>query len=615
MRASLQVIAGDARPATVEVSRDKAMTIGRARDSDLVIARDDHASRNHARIYLQDNRWYLQDQGLNGTKVDGQRIEQVAELNSGSEIRIGEVVLRFSFAEGSPTKQAPSMTSTVANASDTSATVVQGEDVEVLCRFMAAAAEAKDKVELIRVALRTVQGQTQSSVVGFLDFDPNDPLPRVVLPGQAEVDVHMSRYLTRRAQLNGKLVWLCQPGSTHPHSGSLDSYVDAVCIPLSIDGQVMGAIHAYRQGKKYAARDIRFAEAVTGHLTQSLSTIRERRKLEAENSRLRQHSASDEILGESAVVVELRSQIARAASQSFTVLLTGESGVGKELAALGIHRKSARAAGPFVAVNCAAIPPSLIEAELFGYKQGTFTGAVRDYAGLFQQADEGTLFLDEVAELPPELQAKLLRVIDSKSFRPIGATAEVKSDVHIVVATNRKLQAEVDAKRFRQDLYYRINGIEIVVPPLRDRPEDIPLLTQFFLDRLGAECRRYLKVAPAAMKEMQAYAWPGNVRQLRAMLENVVTMFGDRDTIDVGLVRRLLPSADAVHFDTPTSLNWEDLEKWSLERALRKCEGNISQAAQIVGASRDTLYIKMKKFGLSREEARAARHAAPPSGN
>ena len=608
MRASLQVVSGDAKPATVDVSRDKPLTIGRGRGSDLVIARDEHASRNHAKIYQENNRWFLQDQGLNGTKLDGQRIEQVAELNSGAEIRIGEVVLRFTYTESPGGKGSGSNNTTVSASNDESVTIVHGEELDILCRYMALAVETKDKTELVRIALRTLLAQIQATAVGFLDFNSGEPTALVTLPGQAELDSGMSRYLTRRVERDKKPIWLQQPGSTAPNPVNLETYADAICIPLLIDGHAVAALHAYRVKKKYTARDMRFTEAVAGYLTQALKAMREHRRYEAESSRLKAHTASDELLGESAAVVQMRGQIAKAATQPGTVLISGEPGVGKELVALTIHRKSPRANGPFVVVNCAAIPHTLIEAELFGYKQGTFTGATRDYAGLFMQADEGTLFLDEVTDLPLDLQLKLDRVIESKTFRPIGSMTDVKSDARIMVATSRKLQGEVDAKRFRGDLHTRISTMEIDVPPLRERLEDVPMLTQFFLDRLGSECRRHMKILPTAMREMQNYNWPGNVRQLRAMLENVVTMHGERDTIDIELVRRLLPSSHATYFDPPTSLNWEDLERWSLERALRKCEGNISQAAQIVGASRDTLYIKMKKYNLSREDARAGRH-------
>ncbi len=205
-----------------------------------------------------------------------------------------------------------------------------------------------------------------------------------------------------------------------------------------------------------------------------------------------------------------------------------------------------------------------MEAELFGYRRGAFSGAERDHPGLFQQADEGTLFLDEVGELSADCQAKLLRVIDGKAFRPIGATNDVKSDVRIIAATNRHLEQEVKNNRFRDDLYQRLKVIEITVPPLRERPEDIPYLVQYFLDKLAVECRRTVHLTPAALKLVQEYPWPGNVRQLRTMMESSVAM-SDVDTIEADVLKRLLHPE--THLEPPASLKWEDVEKWAVDNA------------------------------------------------
>jgi transcriptional regulator with PAS, ATPase and Fis domain len=281
------------------------------------------------------------------------------------------------------------------------------------------------------------------------------------------------------------------------------------------------------------------------------------------------------------------------------VLIQGESGTGKELVALALHRRSSRNVGPFVVVNCAAIPSALMEAELFGYRRGAFSGAERDHPGLFQQADEGTLFLDEVGELSADCQAKLLRAIEGKAFRPIGATGDVTSDVRIIAATNRNLEQEVKAGRFRQDLYFRLKVIEIGVPPLRERPEDIPYLVQYFLDKLAVECRRTVHLSPAAIELLQAHIWPGNVRQLRALLESAVAM-SETETVDADTLRRML-SPNPIG-EAPQSLNWEELEKWAAEKALKQTGGNVSQAAAVLGISRDTLHTKIKKYGISRDE-------------
>jgi Nif-specific regulatory protein len=287
------------------------------------------------------------------------------------------------------------------------------------------------------------------------------------------------------------------------------------------------------------------------------------------------------------------------------VLINGESGSGKELVALALHRNSRRSGGPLVVVNCAAIAPTLLEAELFGYKKGAFSGADRDHPGLFQQADEGTLFLDEVGELSLECQAKLLRVIEGKSFRPVGATQDVKVDVRIIAATHRDLDKEVKAGKFRQDLYFRLKVIQIRVPPLREHPEDVPELAGFFLAKVSAECRRNFKLTPAAVRKLAAYCWPGNVRQLRAVIESAAVMSEtdvlDADGLPLGTVSELA-AAPATHFaDAPPSLDMDEIETWAILRALRQTGGNVSHAAKLLGMSRDTLHTKIKKKGIDRD--------------
>jgi Nif-specific regulatory protein len=318
--------------------------------------------------------------------------------------------------------------------------------------------------------------------------------------------------------------------------------------------------------------------------------------LEAENSRLRSHSpVADQLIGSSAALQALRHRIARLAPHSSTVLIVGESGAGKELVALALHRQSNRHEGPLVTVNCAAIAPTLLESELFGHTKGAFSGAGKAHRGFFQQADEGTLFLDEVGELSLECQAKLLRVIERKGFRPIGATQEVQVDVRIIAATHRNLEREVAADRFRQDLYFRLQGIQLQVPPLREHLEDLPELVKYFLESLAGEYGRLARLSDAALDKLHQHSWPGNIRQLRSVLENAVALSE----------KELLEPADLLFSPAsgggePHSLNLEELEAWAIRQALRRTDGNITQAARLLGVVRDTLTNRMKKLGVER---------------
>jgi two-component system, NtrC family, response regulator HydG len=605
MRGRMNLLEGEARPDVLEMSPDKPISLGRSRDNTIVIPREEHCSRLHAKISFENGRWMIRDFGLNGTKVNNERIDQVAELDHGMEVRIGDVRFRFTLPDqsGAVSGYKPISADRLENTSSLpmTTTKLHLDELSTLCQFMATAVECQDPQELVRQGLMTLQHQTGACLVGYLSLDPTDPLPKMIIPETAQVDVHLSRLLTRRIQREGRPVWMGGDSApTRPVNDGMMVFHDALCLPLRTAGEPLGALHVYKTSSYFVERDIRFCEALAGYLAHGLHVLKERRKLEAENTRLRSHLATgDDLLGDSPAMVNLRTRITRAATQQFTVLVQGEGGVGKELVALALHRRSSRNSGPFVVVNCAAIPSSLMEAELFGYRRGAFSGAERDHPGLFQQADEGTLFLDEVGELSLDCQAKLLKTIDARAFRPIGATTDVKSDVRIVAATNRKLEAEVKSGRFLDELYQRLKVIDIVVPPLRERPEDIPYLVQYFLDKLAVECRRTVHLTPTALKLLQEYSWPGNVRQLRALLESTAAM-SESDTLDVDHLKRLLSPAPIT--EAPPSLNWDDLERWAIEKALKQTNGNISQAALLMGISRDTLHSKVKKYGITREE-------------
>jgi two-component system response regulator PilR (NtrC family) len=241
----------------------------------------------------------------------------------------------------------------------------------------------------------------------------------------------------------------------------------------------------------------------------------------------------DELLGDSPAMVALRAEAARAAAGPRPVLFLGEAGAGKDLAALAAHRRGPRADGPFVAVRCGSTPPALLEAELFGYRRSAFSGADAEHPGFVAQADDGTLFLDEVADLPADCQAKLLKVIESRTYRPLGASSDLRADVKVMAATRKDLAAEAKAGRFRADLAAALRATEVRVPPLRAHAEDIPHLAQFFLDRVAAECRREWELAPDAVRFLQERPWPGNVRQLKSVLGHAAAVVsGDVITAD-----------------------------------------------------------------------------------
>ncbi|OGU06710.1 MAG: sigma-54-dependent Fis family transcriptional regulator [Geobacteraceae bacterium GWC2_58_44] len=292
----------------------------------------------------------------------------------------------------------------------------------------------------------------------------------------------------------------------------------------------------------------------------------------------------------------LRRMVHQVASTSANVLLYGESGTGKELVAKTIHLASPRGSAGFVPLNCAAIPENLLESELFGHEKGAFTGAVQARQGKFELAKGGTIFLDEIGEMPPALQAKLLRVLQERVFERVGGSKEIKADVRVIAATNRNLQQEVAARRFREDLYYRLNVFPLQLPPLRERVDALPLLIGYFLHRFCRQIGKKLKgVEPAALKAMQSYHWPGNVRELQNVMERAVILAQD-------LVRCGNLPGDLLRCSGPEPVETRDVlktvERDMIVKALRRHGGNRRLAATELGISRRTLQYKLKEFGL-----------------
>jgi two-component system nitrogen regulation response regulator NtrX len=332
------------------------------------------------------------------------------------------------------------------------------------------------------------------------------------------------------------------------------------------------------------------------------------RRLEAENIALRAKvDAQHQMIGESYAMAKLREQVAMAAPTNGRVLIIGENGTGKELVARNIHGMSRRRSGPFVEVNCAAIPEELIESELFGHVRGAFTGAVADRRGKFEAAHGGTIFLDEIGDMSLKTQAKVLRVLQEQVMEPVGGSTRIRVDARVLAATNKDLPVEIRAGRFREDLYFRLNVVPIFVPPLRERSEDIALLADHFMAMLAREYGRRPKTFDAdAVAALQRYSWPGNVRELRNLVERLMIMVpGDRVSsrdltfLEHGIVAVAqssatpYPSAIAPLHDAR-----DEFEKQYILRALAAQQGNMSRTAEVLGVERSNLYRKMRSFGI-----------------
>jgi two-component system response regulator AtoC len=337
-----------------------------------------------------------------------------------------------------------------------------------------------------------------------------------------------------------------------------------------------------------------------------LQRMAEKVRLVTENAFLRERVSTEEnldgIIGTSANIQDVLRMISRLKDTRTPVLISGESGTGKELVARAIHFRGTMAQTPFVAVDCGSLVPTLMESELFGYEKGAFTGATKSKAGLFQAANGGTIFLDEIGELPLEMQAKLLRVLQEKEVRPVGSNDQVGVDVRVIAATNRDLEAAYRDGTFRKDLYFRLNVVTVHLPALRDRRSDVPMLVHHFLDRYAPGAN--LQVTPAAMKSLLHYDWPGNVRELENCIARAVTL-GDHHIIDVvdlpPAIRTEQPSAAPMSAQDAASLSTTalaEMERMTILRVFEQANGDKALAGKMLGISRATLYRKLKRYNI-----------------
>ncbi len=483
------------------------------RDPECTISLGDPlCSRVHAIVVQENGAWHVHDcESRNGTFVNDQKIDD-ATLADGHTVRVGSTEFEFHQTEQPPTiasQAGGDLTETViknfpvgghmepqplAALSDSR----RAQELLLLYQFSIKLLGCESPDDVVCTLLELVHEWTKATVVGYLSLTDQGGLkPRKVIPLDAAPHAELSKGLTELVCQEKQAVWIAnqRAGAT---TDSLEHYADALCVPLVHDGTVLGALHVYLEQGRFRQSDFDFAISIAGITTVALVRAQRERSLSTDYQNLvAKLPDQGEIIGQSPAMLELKSRIVRIGRSSGCVLITGESGTGKELIAKAVHHASPRADRPMLCVNCAAIPPDLMDSQLFGHKAGSFTGADRDHEGYFQQADQGTLFLDEVGEMTLEGQARLLRILEGHPFLPVGGRQEVSVDVRVIAATNQDLKTYVRERKFREDLFYRLAVFELQAPPLRERGEDIALLVEFFLDHFR---RQHAAAEPHALE-------------------------------------------------------------------------------------------------------------------
>ncbi|HUR53468.1 MAG TPA: sigma 54-interacting transcriptional regulator [Gemmataceae bacterium] len=621
-------------------------TLGRA-PTNRIVLRDDLASREHSEVFSNEGGWYVRDlSSLNGTHVNGEQLRKEKRLRPLDDLRVGRTHLVFTEdlnalpdlpaqASGKSAEKGDGLEikkrlgstryfpqPTVPGAPpETEVTreetrVAPNAAVAVLYKLALEMADATTPAELSELVIDAMFRATPAEVGAVLALKEGRVLEPVVYRhrGAGTQTYHKVSNFVSHEVLATKQAVLAENVAADRQLKDRDSIAELrvaslICAPILFEDQVFGLLHLYSTSSLGPLNpdDLDFTLAVARQLGTVWHRLRRQATLSVENKSLKdQLKLESELVGESTSLNKVETQVSRVAETKATVLIRGESGSGKELVARSIHHSSPRRDAPFVTLNCAALTETLLESELFGHEKGSFTGATERMIGKFEAADNGTIFLDEIGEMALSTQAKFLRVLEGHPFERVGGNVPIKVDVRVVAATNRPLEEAVRAGTFRRDLFFRLQVVQLDVPPLRDRIDDVPLIAEHFLKRFVRETGRKIRsFTPAAIDKMKAYRWPGNVRELKNVVERAVALgLGPQidaheiwlSELDVG--GPVVEGGGRGGGYHPEAL--DDVEKRHILETLRHTDWNKSQAAAILGIERSTLDRKIKGYNLTR---------------
>ena len=619
MNPRLLVLAGPRQGALCPIVVD-AFTIGRDAQNQLSLL-DSSVSREHCLILRQNGDYLIRDLGShNGTLVNEVRVQDQL-LTHGDHIKLGRSVLQFLMGEdvvfATPANENDAKTVELLRADqDGVAQKLEApDDLQALLRismmlhsFQAMYRErgtpARNLLErhLLELILSVIPAERGAILLYEDNLDEPSSLYVQSQDSTLYRPVVISRTLVKRV-LNDRCGLLIE--NTSKESEEAESLVaiperSLLVAPLLIREQACGIL--YLEGASFMETHLQLLVAISQIASMAMENAFHLEWLSAENQRLESELHSGHhMIGDSEKLRELQRSIAKVAQTNSTVLIIGESGTGKELAARAIHQNSPRANKPFIAVNCAALTETLLESELFGHEKGSFTGAVAQKKGRLELAEGGTMFLDEIGEMPPLLQAKLLRVLQERQMERVGGTHTIRLDIRLIAATNRNLEEEVRAGRFRQDLYYRLNVVTLKTPPLRDRQSDIPALAMQFASKFGEQCgRRITGITPEAQAYLLHYDWPGNIRELENAIERAVVlgMSGMIQLEDLPESIREIKKPAEVSGAMQLQEAIDEAKRVAVDRAFEQAKNDHAIAARLLGVHPNYLYRLMRNLGM-----------------
>jgi len=643
----------------------QSVTVGRAPTCQIVI-KDERCSRNHVEIFLSGDEWMLRDlESRNGTMVGRQLVKGDWPLKPGDVIRIGHTQLVFvhklseaftASGDGSTVVRRSSPPLTSSNPEDDSSVLAPCEPTTIthrrghtkflapgkgeeesgvskigraaakLCRLAFELAKAPDVASMADLALAGLAEETRTDAgamlllpTAFQGEPRGEDLEITASRSSSQHRYHrVSNFLASTVMREGEAV-LARNVMDDSALGTRDSQGEilatgVICAPVRRGGQVFGLLHLYSTDPSVIPDpdDLEFTLAVADTVAVALENIRRRQELTENLSRVRTENVElreklgihSDIIGRSPAIRLVTEMISQAAASNATVLIRGESGVGKELVARAVHINSPRRDNVFICLNCAALSAELLASELFGHERGAFTGATERKIGKFEAAHKGAIMLDEIGEMSPGIQAKFLRVLEGHPFERVGGSKPIKVDVRVIAATNRDLERDVAEGLFRRDLFFRLRVLEIIVPALRKRQEDIPLLADYFLEKFNAETGRKIRGFTAAAKEqLLKYLWPGNVRELKNVVERAVVLCrGQEIGVEDLLLTKLATAGDTEILESGggkfVPLSLDDMERRHIYNTLNHTGWNKSKTASILGIERSTLDRKIRRYQL-----------------